>query len=90
MTVSTAKTIFMMAAVIDFVGIFTLFGVMLYIAKNKIDIILDSLQNSRISASLKHYGAEARGANTYDRGSLRHSVETQIPHSKRLIKRTEH
>ncbi len=61
MTVSTAKTIFMMAAVIDFVGVFTLFGVMLYIAKNKIDIILDSLQNSRISASLKHYGAETRG-----------------------------
>ncbi|WP_223515801.1 hypothetical protein [Pseudomonas sp. GL-B-19] len=52
MSLSVAENIFMVAGIIVVVGIFTLLGFMLYIAKTKIDIILSSLQNSPFSITL--------------------------------------
>lgn len=44
MTLRTSEKIFLLIGIVDFVGIFTLIGVMLYVAKTKTEIILDHLR----------------------------------------------
>ncbi|TKJ72468.1 hypothetical protein PspCFBP13508_09065 [Pseudomonas sp. CFBP13508] len=52
MTLRTSEKIFLLIGIVDFVGIFTLIGVMLYVAKTKTETILNHLTNSSISSRL--------------------------------------
>jgi hypothetical protein len=52
MSLSTAKDILMITVTISFAGLIIVNAVLLYIAKTKIESILNSLQNSSIASSL--------------------------------------
>lgn len=52
MSLSIAKDILMITVTISFAGLIIVNAVSLYIAKTKIEIILNSLQNSSIASSL--------------------------------------
>ncbi|MFJ4193240.1 hypothetical protein [Pseudomonas sp. NPDC089534] len=63
MTLRISDLIFLFAGIIDFIGIFTLIGIMLYIAKTKTETILNHLTNSSISNKiivLWHGGTRGR------------------------------
>ncbi|VEF13332.1 Uncharacterised protein [Pseudomonas fluorescens] len=52
MTLRTSEKIFLLIGIVDFIGIFSLLGVMLYVAKTKTETILSHLTNSSISSKL--------------------------------------
>jgi hypothetical protein len=52
MTLRTSEKIFLLIGIVDFIGIFTLIGVMLYVAKTKTETILSHLTNSSISSKI--------------------------------------
>ncbi|WP_139834946.1 hypothetical protein [Pseudomonas sp. B35(2017)] len=52
MTLRTSDLIFLLVGIVDFIGLFTLTGAMLYIAKTKTETILGHLTNSSISSKI--------------------------------------